>query len=215
MLDGPYDVETHLADLAAVLDALEWQMAYVVGHSWGGHLALHAAAALPERLLGALALDPLGATGDGGMKVFNDEMLARCPEAVREKVAELDEAAQSGAGSVDEAIEGMRLYWPAYFANWDDAPPMPPMRMSVASYAAGSTSITNHLPELEAALPSISVPVGIVAGAASPMPVYDAAVLTAKRIPGAWVETIDDAGHFPWFEKPGCVRAALDRLAGA
>jgi pimeloyl-ACP methyl ester carboxylesterase len=24
----------------------------------------------------------------------------------------------------------------------------------------------------------------------------------------------DGAGHFPWFERPGCVRAALDRLAG-
>jgi pimeloyl-ACP methyl ester carboxylesterase len=214
MLDGPYDLATHLDDVTAVLDALGWQMAYLVGHSWGGHLALHAAVAMPDRLLGALAVDPVGAVGDGGMKLFNDEMLARCPESVRAKVEELDEAALSGSGTADDGIESLRLYWPAYFADWDSAPPMPPTQMCVASYAEGSASIINHMPELEAALPSIAVPVGIVAGAASPMPVYDAAVLTAKRIPGGWVETIDDAGHFPWFEKPGCVRAGLDRLAG-
>src|SRR5581483_3133743 len=69
-LAGPYDIDTHLSDIAAVLDALHWQMAYVVGHSWGGHLLFHLAAALPDRLLGALALDPLGVVGDGGMEKF-------------------------------------------------------------------------------------------------------------------------------------------------
>jgi pimeloyl-ACP methyl ester carboxylesterase len=88
------------------------------------------------------------------------------------------------------------------------------MTMSVASYSGGSTSIAESLATLEASLPAVTVPVGFVAGAASPMPAYDASVLTAKRIPGAWVDTVDDAGHFPWFEKPGCIRSALDRLAG-
>jgi pimeloyl-ACP methyl ester carboxylesterase len=33
----------------------------VVGHSWGGHLALHLLLAHPDRLLGVVAVDPLGA----------------------------------------------------------------------------------------------------------------------------------------------------------
>jgi proline iminopeptidase len=60
MLDGPYGVDTHLADVRAVLDTLGWSTAYVVGHSWGGHLALHVAAAMPERLIGVLASIRLG-----------------------------------------------------------------------------------------------------------------------------------------------------------
>jgi proline iminopeptidase len=35
---------------------------------------------------------------------------------------------------------------------------------------------------------------------------------SAERIPGAWVEVVDGAGHFVWFEAPGAVRIALRRL---
>src|SRR5215210_9322329 len=53
--EGPFTVATDVGDARRVLDALGWEAAYVVGHSWGGHLALHVAEALPERLLGVLA----------------------------------------------------------------------------------------------------------------------------------------------------------------
>ena len=36
----------------------------------------------------------------------------------------------------------------------------------------------------------------------------------AERIPGAWVEVVEGAGHFTWVEAPGAVRAALRRLTG-
>ena len=39
-----------MEDVVAVLDALEIGRALVVGHSWGGHLAMHLAVAFPERL---------------------------------------------------------------------------------------------------------------------------------------------------------------------
>ncbi len=38
--DGPYTVEQNVADAVAVLDARGVDRAVVVGHSWGGHLAL-------------------------------------------------------------------------------------------------------------------------------------------------------------------------------
>jgi pimeloyl-ACP methyl ester carboxylesterase len=34
----------------------------------------------------------------------------------------------------------------------------------------------------------------------------------ADRIPGAWVDVVDGAGHFVWVETPGAVRASLRRL---
>ena len=39
---APYDVRTQVGDVAAVLDGLGWERALVAGHSWGGHLLLHA-----------------------------------------------------------------------------------------------------------------------------------------------------------------------------
>ena len=76
-------------------------------------------------------------------------------------------------------------------------------------------SILAELPALEALLPGIRVPIGFVHGSRSPMPL-GASTDAADRIPGAWVEVVDGAGHFIWFEAPGAVRAALRRLtAGA
>ena len=68
-----------------------------------------------------------------------------------------------------------------------------------------------ELPRLEAALPSIRVPFGVLAGGGSPMP-RAAMAATAEAIPGAWFDVVEGAGHFPYFERPGCLRAALDRL---
>jgi pimeloyl-ACP methyl ester carboxylesterase len=120
----------------------------------------------------------------------------------------------AGEGNEAEAMAGRQLVWPAYFAEWDAAPPMPPYPLSIPAYAGGFESLKERLPGLEASLPTIAVPLGIVAGAKSPMPVEESARATAARIPGAWVEVVEGAGHFPWFERPGCVRAALGRLAG-
>jgi proline iminopeptidase len=213
MIDGPFDVDTHLADVRAVLDALGWPTAYVVGHSWGGHLAFHVAVACSDRASGVLCLDPLGAVGDGGEALFEAEMFARLPAENRQRAKELDEQALAGGGTEEDGIEGMRLVWPAYFADWDAAPPVPQFSMSTPAYAEGFASLRERLPALEAALPSIDVPLGIVAGGRSPMPVQESAVASAAPIPGAWVEVIEGGGHFPWIEQPGCVRSALERLA--
>lgn len=211
---GPFRVADHVDDLRRVLDALGWERAVLLGHSWGGHLALHFATVLPERTTGVLAVDPLGGVGDGGEQAFEAEMSARVPDEVRTRAEELDERALRGESTDDEVLESFRLVWPAYFPSWDSAPPMPQMRASVACYAETFESIREELPRLEAALPSIGVPVGFVAGAASPIPTT-ASTDTAERIPGAWVETIQAAGHFPWLDVSGSVRSALHRLCGA
>jgi pimeloyl-ACP methyl ester carboxylesterase len=210
-LDGPFDVATQVVDVAAVLDALGWERATVVGHSWGGHLAMHVAVALTDRLDGVLCIDPLGGVGDGGSALFEKAMFDRLPADVRDRAQQRDERAMAGEGTVDEALESLRLVWPAYFAEWDRATEMPPMRMSLEGYSGTWESLKQELPKLEAALPSVTTQVGFVVGAASPMAV-SASTDSAALIPGAWTQVIEAAGHFPWLEKPGCVRAALDRL---
>ena len=212
-VQGPFTIADHCADASRVLDALGWDRAVVIGHSWGGHLALHLAVAAPERVAGVLAVDPLGGVEDGGSQEFEAEMFRRTPDDVRQRAQLLDEMAMRGEGSEADALESLRLVWPAYFPSWDAAPPMPPMRLSVVGYAQTWASVLDELPRLEAALPEIRVPVGFVIGAGSPMPAV-ASTGTAGRIPGAWVDVVAGAGHFPWLDVPGCVRAALQRLLG-
>jgi pimeloyl-ACP methyl ester carboxylesterase len=211
---GPFTVAADIDDARRVLDALGWRQAYVVGHSWGGHLALHVAAAIPERLRGVLAVDPLGSVGDGRWPEFDEEMFRRTPEAMRARARELDELTTAGAADDELALEQMRLVWPAYFADPESAPPMPELRMASERSAQMGRSIVAELPGLEARLPQIRVPVGFVHGSLSPMPVA-ASTDGADRIPGAWVDVVDGAGHFVWVEAPGAVSAALRRLTAA
>jgi pimeloyl-ACP methyl ester carboxylesterase len=212
-VEGPYSVAMDVADARRVLDALGWQKAYVVGHSWGGHLALHVAEAMPERLLGVLSVDPLGSVGDGRWPEFDEEILRRTPESIRERAREIDELSTAGEADDELAVEGMRLVWPAYFAEPQHAPPMPDLRIAGARSAEMVASIFEELPSLEAGLPEIRVPVGFVHGSRSPMPLA-ASTDAAERIPGAWVEVVEGAGHFTWVEAPGAVLTALRRLTG-
>ncbi len=210
--EGVFTIDEALADVVAVLDHLGWEQAYVVGSSWGGHLAFWVADRLPGRLLGVLAVDPLGAVGDGGNEEFEAEMSRRTPEKDRDRAAELDRLAQEGEVTEEQALESLRLFWPAYFADPSTAPAMPPMRLSIPAYSGLFTDLVARLPELEASLPSIRVPLGVVVGEQSSIP-NSAGRDSAGRIPGAWTEVVPGAGHLPWLEVPGSVRQALDRLA--
>ena len=139
-------------------------------------------------------------------------MSARTRPEDRARAQELDERAMRGEGSIEDALESLRLVWPAYYADPAAAPPMPPgLRMSLDGYSATWASLLEGLPSLEAALPSIDVDVRFVHGAESPMPVT-ASSDTAARIPGASVTVVDGAGHFIWHERPGAVRTVLDAM---
>ena len=212
--DGPFAIADHVADCRRVLDGLGWERAVVVGHSWGGHLALHVGAALPDRVRALLAVDPLGGAGDGGSAAFEAELAARIPPEDLARAEELDERAMRGEGTAAEALESLRLVWPAYFPSPQQAPPMPDIAITVDGYAETWESVLHELPALEAALSGIGVPVGFVVGGRSPMPAA-ASTDTADRIPGAWVEVVDGAGHFVWLDRPGAVRASLERLLGS
>lgn len=208
---GEYSVSEAVQDVGSVLDALGWDRAYLFGHSWGGHLAAHCALGLADRLDGVILSDPLGAVGDGGMEAFGAEMLARVPEERRDRIAALEEKDEAGTSSTQEDLEALSLYWPSYFADPASAPPMPAFGLSQEAGRGLHPDLVDRLPELEAALPSVRVPVGVLVGGASPMPT-SAGTDTADRIPGAWSMVVPGAGHFPWYEAPGCALAAMDRL---
>ena len=130
---------------------------------------------------------------------------------MRERAREIDERPTAGEVGEELALEGMRLVWPAYFADPEHAPPMPELRIASERSAAMVPSIFEALPALEAGLTGIRVPVGFVHGSRSPMPLA-ASTDAADMIPGAWVEVVDGAGHFVWVEAPGAVLGALRRL---
>jgi proline iminopeptidase len=213
---GPYDMAAQVADVVAVLDALQWDRALIAGHSWGGHLLLHVLAGHPGRVRAALLVDTLGGVGDGGEAEFDAEMIRRMPPEDVARAEQLELEAIAGRGSEsDQMMESMRLFWPAYFANPAAPEPFPGFRSSVEAYAATFESLHRELPGLAERLAGVTVPTVFLHGAGSPMPV-SASSDTARAIgPAARVEILGRAGHFPWLERPGTIRAALDRLVHA
>ncbi|HVB14123.1 MAG TPA: alpha/beta hydrolase [Candidatus Dormibacteraeota bacterium] len=210
---GPFDVETQVADTVSVLDGLGLDRPLIIGHSWGGHLAMHLMAAHPDRVAGALVIDPLGAVPDGGEADLSRILGERVTPEAAARSEELDERALRGEGTAADQIEGLSLVWPGYFAVPATAPPMPSMEISVAAYSDTFKSIREHFERqtLVSRLPQISVPTHFLLGAQSPIP-NSHGLASAALIPRAEVEVLPGCGHFPWLEQPGSVRAVLDRL---
>ncbi len=209
---GTATVEDHVADAVAVLDGLGVEQAWVIGHSWGGHLAMHLAVAASERLLGAAIIDPLGAVPDGGEAELGENLTSRLPPETAAQVEEMDALLMSGKGSEADGIEMMRLVWPYYFAHPDEAPPMPPWRMSNDVYAETLASIRHHFEHqtLVRELPRVRLRFLFIHGRDSPIP-WQRSAESADLPPDATLEVIDDCGHFPWLEQPGSIAATLTR----
>lgn len=69
------------------------------------------------------------------MAAFEAEMSARTPKASREHARELDERAMAGEGTPEEALGSLEILWPAYFADPQNPPPMPPISISIPAYS--------------------------------------------------------------------------------
>ena len=215
-LAEPLGVDRHVADAIAVLDALHVERAWAIGHSWGGHLAFHLAAEHPDRLLGVVAIDSLGAVPDGGWGDLDANLFARLAARSPEDAArakELDERAIEGEATDADVRESLELVWPYYFSDPDEASPMPDLRVRVPLYSAVVASVYDHFERgtLEHALARFAGPFALLHGVDDPLPIA-ASRATASLVPQAVVVPIERAGHFPWLERPESVRAALAQV---
>ena len=207
---GPYSIESHMGDALAVLDAREVERAWAIGHSWGGHLALHLLVAHPDRLLGVVAVDPLGA-----FDVFAEQdrrMRQRLSREQIERVEEIEALRSAGEVTDDELVERWGLLWPQFFLH-EELASAPPKHVGPQCSIGTNASIATHLDRrtLELGLPGARLPLLIVHGVQSPLPV-ESAERTAALVPGAVFEPIDDCGHFPWIEQPDALRRAVERF---
>ena len=207
-IDEPFTVETNVADAEAVIDAAAGGRAWIVGHSWGGHLALHLLVSSPERIAGAIIVDPLGAHLEV-MEEFGKRLEAPLTDEERARFEEIEAREEAGTSTAEESMESLRIVWPSYFADPPTAPPMPDIELVVPAFAGTMASVNAHAEAetLVRGLPAVpaEIPVLFVHGAASPMPVR-ASTESAKLIPHAEVEVIEGAGHFIWHERPDEVR---------
>ena len=126
----PYTVEAHVADALAVLDLFRLDRAWAIGHSWGGHLALHLLVTHPERLLGVLCIDALGADASvfGAYETSLHRTLS--PEQSA-RIREIEARRRAGGVTEAELLERFALTWPHYFVRPEEKALPPPERVGV------------------------------------------------------------------------------------
>ena len=215
-LAGPRYVETHVADAIAVLDHLGWERAWLIGHSWGGHLGMHIAVAYPERVAGLVAIETLGALPpDGGSAELAVNLVARLTPDER---AELDDLMARELEGDDDPMLVAKIQvtlWPSYSYIHGNVVPPTAMRLErpLANGEDTMVSVAAHFDAgtLERGLPTLDLPALFLHGEGDPMPA-SAAAASAALIKGARFELIPESGHYPWLERKGVVRAAVEAL---
>jgi pimeloyl-ACP methyl ester carboxylesterase len=75
-LEGPFDLARHVDDALAVLKANNLDRVWLVGHSWGGHLALFFASLHPDRCRG---VSPRASASSGPATSSIPRRRHRCP----------------------------------------------------------------------------------------------------------------------------------------
>jgi pimeloyl-ACP methyl ester carboxylesterase len=193
LLDSWLDLVDYHGEL---LDALKLDQAIFVGHSFGGLAAAEMAAAVPKTVAKLVLIDPVG--------LWRDE------DPVKNWMI-LSEAQRRPSLFADPKGEAAQ----AFFAVPDDAA----ARVDVLSQFIWSQACTGKfvwpVPDrgLKNRIHRIAAPSLIVWGAADRIaaPVY--AQEFAKRIAGAQIKMIPQAGHLPHLEQPDAVgQAILDFL---
>jgi pimeloyl-ACP methyl ester carboxylesterase len=212
-VEGPFTVDRHVADAIAVLDFSGVQRAWVVGHSWGGYLALQLASRYPERFMGVLAIGTLGGVGDGGASSLGPNLLARLDDAGRAEVVAIEQREEAGTASYADQVRGLEVVWPAYFADPSSAPPLPAdIVLSAACYEETVASIEPDAERLERSLATCPVPTVFLHGKVDPLELEASARATAAVMPRAEVIELEGVGHFAWLERPGTAADALVTL---
>jgi len=198
---GPFTVTELADDAAALIEALGWPSAHVVGISMGGMVAQELALRHPDRIRTLT----LGCTYCGG------EGSALASNQVSTKLAEA-----MLSGDPDRAIAT------AYEVNVSSG--YGADRSAYATFYEMATALPTAVPvimlQLQAIqehdtldrLGEIRAPTLVIHGTVDEMLPYANAVLIASRIPNAHLETLEDVGHMFWWEQPQRSAAAIRAL---
>ena len=193
------DMAEHLADLAALLDAEGVERAVLLGHSYGGVVAIEAAARLPERVAAVVAYEP-------PYGPLADERTRRAFALVARATA----AAAATGGPPAAARTFMRGV--AGPGAWDA---MPERTRAFLEGEGGGAVADAAMAGLEpSGLEGIACPVTILTGSASEPFYAPLADALAARIPGARRAELAGLRHTAPITDPAPIaaafRAALD-----
>jgi proline iminopeptidase len=192
-------IEHDAGDVRALRETLgvsEWD---VLGHSWGGGIAMLATADDQRAVRRLVLVDAVGPTGDW-LPELHADALGRLPSAQRALLAPLDAAALR-APEPDVHNAYARALYPAWFADPELGRLFRPPRSDSVTGAAVAAKLRGEGYDWRDRLRAISTPTLVMHGERDLLPARVAGEIAAL-LRNSRVELIPDAGHMPFWEAP-------------
>ncbi|MBI5601573.1 MAG: alpha/beta hydrolase [Gemmatimonadetes bacterium] len=192
-------IEHDALDLRALREALGVAQWDVLGHSWGGAIAMLGAAEDPDGVGNLVLADAVGLTPEW-LHALHDVALARLNGDARARLAAFDPTLLHDPEPGRQAEYNRALY-PAWFHDGElGAMFSPPLARSETG-AAVVARLRREGFDWRAAAAGIRARTLLVHGESDMIPVAQAE-RTAATIPGAQLRLIPEAGHMPFWEQP-------------
>jgi proline iminopeptidase len=192
-------IEFDAGDLPALREALGIARWDILGHSWGGGIAMLAAARDPIGVRRLVLTDAVGSTGTW-IPGLHDAALARLDGQQQALLSALDPRLLHDDNPETHA-EYSRAIYPAWFVDKELGAAFEPPRETSPTGAAVAARLRREGYDWREEIRSIAATTFLVHGAQdiiSP----DLARATADLIPRARLSIIEGAGHMPFWEQP-------------
>jgi proline iminopeptidase len=199
-------IEYDAGDVAAIREALGIARWDLLGHSWGGGIAMLAASRDAVGVRRLVLVDAVGPTGSWIASLHADA-LARLSGVEREALAAIDPR-MLHADDPSVHAEYSRAIYPAYFADHDFAALFVPPREASATGAAVAARLRREGYDWRESVRGIASRTLVAHGAADVIPARLAGEIAALVARSATL-VIEGAGHMPFFERPAEFFAAV------
>jgi proline iminopeptidase len=204
-------IEHDAGDVSAIREALGIERWNVLGHSWGGGIAMLATAHDQAAVNKLVLVDAVGPTSDW-LSRLHYSAVSRLSGSRREALEKLDPAGLHVDDIAAHAEYASALY-PAWFADREFGSIFSSPRANSPTGAAVAARLRRDGYDWTSTIESIRVPTLVVHGEDDLLGV-DVARSIASLIPGSELAVISHAGHMPFWEQPEEFFSLTERFLG-
>lgn len=193
-------IEHDAGDLGALRQALGIERWDVLGHSWGGGIAMLGTALDTTGVRRLVLVDAVGPRSDPWLPGLHDAALARLDGAEREVLRRLDPAVLHEPDPAAHAAYARAMY-PAWFHSRDLAQLLVPPRSESRTGAAVAARLRRDGYDWTALVRAVQVETLVLHGEDDLLPSAVARELVAL-LPKSRLSILPAAGHMPFWEAP-------------
>jgi len=197
-------------DLEGLRVHLKRERLFLVGHSWGGMLAMAYAAAHPNRIDKMILIGPGGPTLEFTRR-FSDNIRMRLHPEDLEAERSWQDAEKRGVDADKATLEAIRAVTPGYFFDREKGLAFGRQLSDGTAHVKVNQLLFEDMAkhyDSRPGLQKLDRPVLIVQGHQDPLgdkTAEDIHVAIKRSV----VTYLDKCGHYPWLEQPGAFRKAI------